>query len=325
MRKLLTRMGIMLLAALTLCGCSNKPKGTISERKMVRIMADMQLAEAYANTVGMNHYSQGEERSDLGKGILEARGVTQEQLDSTLAWYGRNIDDYTELFEKVDKEINSRRKKIMRQTGVDEVVNSADILWPYASHGVLSTLGNTDAWVLSLESPNLNKGDILEWTLRLSENTQINGVLGVEYDDGTSDAFVQLLTGNRKKYEIRLQTDTSKIVNRIYGSLRLRDNSAKPIYADSIMLRKLPFDSLEYNKHRSLRHYGAPARIKPKVERKDSVSTDSIKKELRLDADRIEPIEVERDDEPVQMFHTKPIDAKPSRSTRPRTINKRRR
>lgn len=309
--------GTMLLATMVLlAGCSDKPKEAISERKMVKLMADMQLAEAYANTVGMSHYSQGNERSTVGKGILAAHGVTQEELDSTLAWYGRNIDDYTNLYEKVDKEINSRRKKIMKQSGSEELVNSADILWPYPSHGVLSGLGNTDAWILSLESPNLKKGDMLEWSLRLSENSQLNGVLGVEYEDGTSDASAQLLSGTRKKYELRLQTDTGKVVRRIYGTLRLRDNDQKPIYADSMMLRKMPFDSIEYMRHRSLRHYGAPARIKPKVEKKDTVANDTLKRELKLNIDGEVPQEETKGNESVKKFQPKRLEEKPETPTR---------
>lgn len=262
-----------MLSALLLCGCSKRPKGVLSEKKMVGLMADIQLAEAYSNTAGLSRYG-NDERGNLGKGVLSAHGVTQEEVDSTLAWYGRNMDDYAELYEKVDKEIATRRKKLMKEEDNHSEVNSADMLWPYQTHGLLSSLGNTDAWILSLESPDLNKGDVLEWSVRMSESSAFTGVLGVEYADGTSDALTQMLSG-KQKYEMRLQTDTGKVVSRIYGSLRLKDDSHKPIFADSIMLRRLPFDSLEYNKHRSLRHYGVPARIKPKAEKKDTLAKDT--------------------------------------------------
>lgn len=270
-------MGAAILCGLLLTGCSDKPKECISERKMVRLMADMQLAEAYANTVGLSRYGDHDERSEVGRGVLAAHGVTQEELDSTLAWYGRNIDKYSDLYEKVDKEIISRKMGIMRDGRDQGIINSTDMLWPYQTHGLLSTLGNTDAWILSIESPSLDKGDILEWTMKLSEMAQVNGVLGVEYEDGTADAYSQILTGNRQKYEMKLPTDTGKNVRRIYGFVRLRDNSQKPIFADSIMLRKMPFDSIEYVRHRSLRHYGRPTVTKTKAARKDTVRKDSIK------------------------------------------------
>lgn len=266
--------GVIMLSAILLCGCSKRPKGVLREGKMVSLMADLQLAEAYSNTAGMGNYN-SDSRENLGKGVLAAHGVTQEEVDSTLAWYGRNMDDYTELFAKVDKEIMSRRKKLMKEEGSKDNINSADMLWPYQTHGVLSALGNSDAWILSLESPDLSRGDVLEWSIRMSESSAFTGVLGVEYADGTSDALSQMLSG-KQKYELRLQTDTGKTVSRIYGTLRLKDSKQMPIYADSIMLRRLPFDSLEYHRHRSLRHYGAPARIKPKVEKKDTTANDTV-------------------------------------------------
>lgn len=268
--------GVIMLSAILFCGCSKRPKGVLSERKMVSLMADMQLAESYSNTVGLTRHGK-DERDALGKGVLSAHGVTQEQLDTTLAWYGRNIDEYSGLYEKVDKEIVSRRKKLLNEEDKKEDFNSADMLWPYQTHGVLSALGNSDAWILSIESPEISRGDVLEWTMRLSESAAFNGVLGVEYDDGTSDATSQMFSG-KKKYEMRLQTDTAKLVSRIYGTLRLKDSDSKPVFADSIMLRRSPFDSIEYNKHRSLRHYGVPARIKPKSDmKKDTSPTDTVK------------------------------------------------
>lgn len=266
--------GVIMLSALLFCGCSKRPKGVLSEKKMVSLMADMQLAEAYSNTVGMSRYG-SVSRETIGKGVLSAHGVTQEEVDSTLAWYGRNMDEYAGLYEKVDREITYRRKKLMKEEGFKDDINSADMLWPYQTHGVLSSLGNTDAWILSLDSPELERGDVLEWSMRMSESSAFAGVLGVEYADGTSDAISQMFSG-KQKYEMRLQTDTGKMVSRVYGSLRLKEPGQKPIFADSIMLRRLPFDSLEYHKHRSLRHYGVPTRIKPKVEKKDTISTDTV-------------------------------------------------
>lgn len=267
--------GVGILSALLFSGCTKRPKEVLSEKKMVRLMADMQLTESYLSSSGLNHLN-SEERENLGKGVLKAHGVTQEELDSTLSWYGRNMDDYTELFAKVDKEIIARREKIMKEERVDDQLNTADMLWPYSSHGVLSALGNSDAWILSLEAPDLDKGDVVEWSMRVSEAAQFNGVIGVEYSDGTSDANVQTLSG-KQKYELRVQTDTGKFVTRIYGTIRLRENRYKPVFSDSIMLRRIPYDSVEYSKQRYQKHYGFPVRIKPKVETKDTVANDTLR------------------------------------------------
>lgn len=269
--------GISFLMAFAgiLLGCSDKPKGTLSEKEMVRLMADMQLAEAYSDMEYMGSDSQ-ERREQLAKSVLAEHDVTQEELDSTLSWYGRNLDDYTELFKKVDKEIVARRKKIMKTDSRDEVSEQADMLWPYAKNGTLSSLGTSDGWIISVDEPGLTKGDMVEWKMHLDKVVSITGVLGVDYTDGTSEAVTNVISG-RPAVELRLQTDTSKNVRRLYGTLRLKDKDRMPLFADSISLRRLPFDSLEFRKYRNQKKYGIPARKMPKIEeKKDSVGDTRI-------------------------------------------------
>lgn len=263
---------LCLTGLLLLAGCSQRPKEVLSEKKMIKLMADMEIAESYAGIADRGP-SGGDTRYELGKGVLAANGVTQEQLDTTLAWYGRNLDDYSDLFAKVDKEIISRKKKLLNLSQ-DEVIEEGDILWRYGKNGMLSNLGNSQAWVLSVDDPDLQQGDRLEWTMHIDNNSQMNGVLGVEYTDGSSEAASSVFVG-RNKIELICQTDTGKTVRRIYGSLRVKEEKNLPIFADSISLRRIPYDSVEYYSHRNLKRYGIPSPkvVKP-VEEKDSLIVD---------------------------------------------------
>ncbi len=262
--------GAAIFSASIFLGCDRRPKEVLSEKEMVSLMADMQLAEACLNSSAVSVHS-GDGRLELGRSVLAAHGVTQEQLDTTLAWYGRNIDNYSELFEKVDKEIVARRKKLMKGAETDFDETEAGNLWRYGSHSYLAALGNSDAWILSVDEPEMSSGDMLEWSLHLLNPIQLSGVLGVEYDDGSSEATTNMFIG-RPKIEMRLQTDTGKNVKRIYGVLRAKESSDLPVHADSIRLRKLPFDSLEYRKIRGQKRYGLPSRISKKNVEKDSLS-----------------------------------------------------
>ena len=267
--------GAILLSASFLMSCSRRPKEVLGEREMVSLMADMQLAEACANS-SMNGKSGDLSRYEIGRSILSAHGVTQEQLDTTLAWYGRNLDDYSELFEKVDKEIESRRKSLIKgnSSGADD--SETDNLWRYGSHSLLSANGDIDAWVLSLENPDILSGDILEWSMHLINPVQLSGVLGVEYEDGSGTSVTNMFVG-RPKIEMRLQTDTGRTVRRIYGTLSLKDAAAVDIHADSILLRTLPFDSLEYRKYRGQKRYGVPCRVSRKLNKpNDESAPDTI-------------------------------------------------
>ncbi|MDE5874435.1 MAG: DUF4296 domain-containing protein [Muribaculaceae bacterium] len=246
----------------------------MSEKKMVSLMADLQLADAYS---GMHYYgSDGEEqRLALARSVLSSHGVTQEQLDTTLAWYGRNMDDYSELFAKVDRELLIRKKRMMKEDASSANIMDGDNLWPYGKNGVISSLGLSNGWTISLPAPEMEKGERLRWAFHLAEYADYSAALGVEYTDGSGETTTLNRSGN-VSFEMTLQTDTAKNVERIYGSFRLKNRNSLPLFADSIRLERLPFDSLEYKNFRQQKRYAAPRHIEVKKDKKDAEKSDSI-------------------------------------------------
>ncbi len=81
-------LSLFLLPILLSAGCSDRPKGILSEDKMVQVMADLQIAEAYERNGDANSYLHGQNRELLGRGVLMEHGVSVEEIDSTIAWYG---------------------------------------------------------------------------------------------------------------------------------------------------------------------------------------------------------------------------------------------
>ncbi len=278
----LMALGFCMAFPIIFMGCGNdRPKEVLSEKKMVKLMADMELAEAYAN-MSSQSYQGNDYRYDLGKSVLAAHGVTREQLDTTLAWYGRNLDDYSELYTKVDKEILNRKKKLMNLTDEEMEMQEADILWKYGKNGLLSKLGNSDSWIFSVEDPELQKGDRLQWSMHIDSPVQMNGVLGVEYEDGSSEASSNVFIG-RNRLEITFQTDTGKTVKRVYGTMRVKDENYLPLFADSITIVRLPYDSLEFRVSRNSKRYGIPVVRKDKKEEK-SDTTDTTKDDKEVES-----------------------------------------
>ncbi len=274
--------GISLISAgILIAGCSGKSGDRIPEGRLVDLMADMQLAEAYAdnNPDGRDLMSR---RNDLARRVMAGYGVTQEQIDTTLMWYGKNIDKYSELYEKVDKRIMEKQAALEKNgKPVQEV--TGDDLWPYSRHGFISSLGSTDGWVISLKHPELTKGDRLIWTLHPDgEMRPFNGVLGVEYEDGSSEAVnTSISPGN--VVEMTLQTDTGKKVERIYGTLILKTKPDRPVFVDSIALRRTPYDSLEYARYRYQRKYGI---MMPAKKEKKDTATNKEKKDLVVNKEK---------------------------------------
>ena len=243
---------LFLISCGFLSACSHRPSNAISEAKMVDLMVDMELAEAYANTQ-MNSSSQ--QKIELGRRVLETHGVSEESLDTTLAWYGRNMDEYSKLFDKVDKELEKRKKHYTEIPG--GTVKESDNLWLFGSHVILSHLSGSNSLSFSIPEPELEKGEILEFSFHLPNPTSMKGVLGVEYADGHGEA-ISMNFSSKPKVEISLQTDTAKSVARIFGYMSAKDTKVLPLYLDSLSLKTSPLDTLNYrSKKRAQKMFGS--------------------------------------------------------------------
>ncbi|MDE7109571.1 MAG: DUF4296 domain-containing protein [Muribaculaceae bacterium] len=254
---------------LSFVACKQRPKEILDEKEMVSLMVDMQLAEAYSNS--RTTHEGEDDRYSLARSVMAAHGISQEQLDTTLGWYGKNLDEYVELFAKVDKEILKRKKRLMKDEGVT-ISSDGMNLWPYSANGIVTQLSLTDGWIISVPDPELEKGDRIIWSMHLSEHNDLVASLGVEYTDGSGET-TNMNRGRNDHFEITLQTDSAKKVSRLYGSIRIKDRGSLPLFTDSIKLERLPFDSLEYNASRSQKRYAKPVAIikESKKELKDSV------------------------------------------------------
>jgi len=233
----------MIVAALVAVSCDRRPKGVLSDPEMVDLMVDMQLAEAY-NDVANGYRTAEEQRRNYGAAVLRQHGVTPAQLDSTLSWYGRNIDEYQALYDKVDKELERRRKKV---TGTSASDDNLDDIWPYTQNLVFSPLAPTTSYSFTIPSPAVGAGESVTWKMHLSSSVSPKMMLGVDYSDGTTSLSTRNLGVGMNTVTIKLQTDTAKTVVRLYGVMRLLRRSDLPLWVDSISLVKTPFDSTSYS------------------------------------------------------------------------------
>ena len=257
--------------ALLASSCSDRPENVASDTKMVKVMADMEMAQAYLQNRGYrDHTIDSKER--ILEYVLQKNGLTKADFDSTLSWYGRHIDKYDDLYAKVDRELARRESKI---SGNEVVVLSND-LWPYSRHLVISSNSTTDNLSFSIPGTDLQKGDKITWKGRF--NIPIDGsvVLGVKYTDGKST--YSALSALGKDLEISVQTDTARSVKDIFGNIRVKGNRSF-VGIDSLTLFSVPFDSTEYYRVNSQKRFAGPKRKNiPVKELLDTLKTDSVGK-----------------------------------------------
>lgn len=263
---------LFLMAGMLLVGCSNRPKDIIDEKKMVEIMADLQITEAYERNGKAGPEINGNNRELLGRGVLMAHGVTVEEMDSTLAWYGKNMDEYSKLYKKVDERLAKMQQKYAIQAGVSESDGPSTDLWPYGRQLVLDPNQLTDGIMVSIPIPDLELGDKLTWKLRTKGSSSRRMILGVDYEDGRMELVENTNNGMDPWMEISLQTDTLNKVDRIFAIMNA-EYSTPRAFIDSIQLLHYPFNIEEYHKSGYQRKIAPPSRKAVKLE------SDSVKPE----------------------------------------------
>ena len=270
------RLSGMIVASVMLAGvagCESRPDKVLSDSEMESLLTDLILADAYGQSADGRALPDSVRRH-LGESVMKAHGVDYATLDSTYAWYARNLDQYYRVYTKVQTRVDNQRRKVAGDTGEADKGFENNI-WQLPGHMLFSPLAESDALVFQLDGNSIGKGDRLEWKMRLSNGNETDMLLGVDYDDGTTLIVRRTFYGD-KRLSLALASDTARTPRRIYGVMSVPRN-VMPVYADSILLLKEPFDSTVYADAWSQRlFYGPRPKPKPKQENPDTIAADSM-------------------------------------------------
>lgn len=264
---------IFLFGLLILPACNNRPEGVLSDDEMADLLTDLQIVEAYYNTPGTP--SKPSSKDLLIESVLKEHGVTLAQLDSSLAYYGKNMDTYYALYDKVEKNL-----RLKNNQGTEALNTEADDFWPYGRFAVMANRQSTDGIQFSIPSETLQPGDRIEWKMRLTSAEGVDALLGVEYADGSSALVTRTPSGN-SAVTISIQTDTAAVVKRVFGRMNIK-NLSHPVWADSIRLVRMDFDSLEYSNIRTQKRIGRPSQRPLVKEVEGTVVADTVKTDSSL-------------------------------------------
>lgn len=221
-------------------GCVKRPKGVLSDSKMVGIVADLELSEAYLQ---QNPQLGERDKEALVEYVISKHGVSRADFDSTMSWYGRNMDAYYDLYGRVERELTKRKRK---SAGADSYEHAATgDIWPYSRMALLSPLSGSDAFEFSIPTGDIEKGEQLELSMRLRTPAAGTSIFGVEYSDGTKSYLSRTLSSSRR-LKLKLQTDTGRRVSRVFGNVLLNSERDMPLWIDSIYILPLGYDSMEY-------------------------------------------------------------------------------
>ena len=118
----------VILPILMLLSCSHRPDYVIGEKAMEDLLVDIHKSEAVIES-NYNIYNNNADKKKLREAVFLRHGVTQEQFDTTLVWYGHHIDKYMEIYDRVIERLkaeNEEAKKLLAEENSQTMTQPGD-------------------------------------------------------------------------------------------------------------------------------------------------------------------------------------------------------
>lgn len=266
---------IMAAAALIgalLGGCRKQPDGVLSQEEMALVVADLHMADG-VTALNYSQYPTDSARQALKQSVLAARGVSQQQLDTSFMWYGNHLDKYMEVCDRVIEILQERQNSIAAGASAQIAMAGDSVeLWPNARHiiGTPRMLSRVMTFTLDPDT-NWRPGDIytLQYKVINARNRVASRILA-DYSDGTTDYRDEPGTSQGNS-SLKLQLDSTRTPERVYGYIILDPDRRDYFHLDSISLVRTRGESRPgaFFPHRKF-DFG----IKP-GEKTDTAATDS--------------------------------------------------
>jgi hypothetical protein len=241
-------MGIVLLAVAV--ACDRTPDYVLKKSEMVDLLVDIHKAEGVIE-LNRAQYGSDSMRKVMKQSVLLRHGVTQEQFDTSLVWYGHNIEKYIEVYDDVIERLEKESSEIEVSEGAERVnvavVGDSADAWPNA-HMYRFFYGQPNSMLrFNLRrDENWEEGDKYTWRFYLSRiQTPLYYSLAAQYSDGTTD-YMSGLSTSQGWNEFVLQLDSARVAQNVFGYISMMPMRTEVAYLDSITLVRTRFDSDRY-------------------------------------------------------------------------------
>lgn len=250
---------ILIMVLTVLHGCSSRPAGGISQRKMVDLMVDLHRAEAVID-MNSTQFNSDSLKMAMRQSVLMKHGVTQAQFDTTLVWYGHHAKQYDELYKDVIarydeelQELSNIKGPVLREGLVmpkryPSAGDSADVWSKRRVWTISNTGGNDNAIMFDFKTQSDNQnGDRYHLSFKFtnSNNNDLEVFLGADYYDGTL-SYIYRSTGVEGINRYTLQGDSTKKIKRVFGYIKAHPKGSDICFIDSLQLLRTRFNSSMY-------------------------------------------------------------------------------
>ncbi|NLA63992.1 MAG: DUF4296 domain-containing protein [Bacteroidales bacterium] len=112
MDKLFKYLFLLMLAMMVL-SCHNRPSEVLPRKKMENVMYDMYIAEAIIDHDYQN-FTLPEKKEALINHVLEKHKISEARWDTSLSWYSDNIDQYLQINDSVKSRLQREQNVVQK-------------------------------------------------------------------------------------------------------------------------------------------------------------------------------------------------------------------
>lgn len=250
---------IMVLMAL-IYGCSEQPRGVMSEKKMADVMYDLTLANNCLMTRGYMGFNDSVKKKNF-EYVLLKHHITPAEFDSSAAWYGRHSVRYEEVYGLVIDKLDHLQKELNAGKFKDKIPirtkNDTISLWTLPVNDsfpppIKPLIKNPprNKLYFRIEGSQLGLGDKLLMTFLLKIDPSDHATkqrmwMKVHYYPDQVDSLVSYTKndGKWRKYTLTFPLSSTKKVKFAEGALLDFDKAKGPQHAmvDQIRLMRISY------------------------------------------------------------------------------------
>lgn len=265
-----------LLSAIIIVGCNSTPDEVLPKEKMAQLLADIHIGESLVDVERTKFYNDSLKKV-VKQSILAKHGVTQEQLDTSFSWYGHHIEEYIAVYDRVIEILEEDISQLGTDNQKSNISFEGDSVntWTGKQHYDFSPMSPSQYITFNLpKDHHWANGDYYTWRIKLINNRiQLKWGIAADYSDGSSE-FVNSIIYNEGWNEIKLITDSTKSLNRVYGYIYASPKKQEKIFIDSISLTRMRYDKNMYRQRFGQKTFDLSAKKESEPENKDSLSSE---------------------------------------------------
>lgn len=235
----------LIIALFVLAACSHDPDYVIGEKDMVDLLVDVHKAEAVIES-NYNQYSSKADKKKLREAVFLKHGITQEQFDTNLVWYGHHIEEYMKIYEQVVERLkaeNEEAKKLLAEDNSQTMSQPGDSVdvWKQRRAHVFDTRQASNLLTFDIApDENFRTRDYFELRFKvlLLPKLAVKPQVYLAARHINHDIVYNQLDIDREGWHsLPLQTDSAMALSRINGYIVLPMQTVPgTMYVDSLTL-----------------------------------------------------------------------------------------